>query len=84
MLGDSDFVERVMQAANESMERKSKLISKGYDLDKLAKRVAQIYSIEPNLIFRPGKQPIKVKARSLFSYWPSGNWAIQWPTDPAT
>jgi hypothetical protein len=38
-------------------------------LEKLAERVAQIYSIEPDQIFRPGKQPTKVKARSLFSYW---------------
>jgi hypothetical protein len=69
MLGDSDFVERVMHAANESMERKSELRSKGYDLEKLAMRVAQICSIEPDQIFKLGKQPIKVKARSLFSYW---------------
>jgi hypothetical protein len=40
-----------------------------YDLEKLAERVGRIFSIEPEQIFQPGKQPIKVKARSLFSYW---------------
>ncbi len=32
-------------------------------------RVAEIISIKPAEIFQPGKQPIKVKARSLFCYW---------------
>ncbi|MEJ2639815.1 MAG: hypothetical protein P8010_09585 [Desulfosarcinaceae bacterium] len=40
-----------------------------YDLDTLAERVARIFSIEPEQIFQPGKQPTRVKARSLFSYW---------------
>ncbi len=69
LLGDSDFVERVLKAAEESWERKYDLKAKGYDLDKLAERVAAIYSIDPEEIFRPGKQPVKVKARSLFAYW---------------
>lgn len=69
MLGDSDFVDLVMKVANESLERKTELRSKGYDLDKLANQVAQIYSIEPDQIYQPGKQPTKVKARGLFSYW---------------
>jgi putative transposase len=69
LLGDSDFVERVLQAAEEAFEQKYELKAKGYDLDKLAERVARIFSIEPAQIFQPGKQPTKVKARSLFSYW---------------
>ena len=32
-------------------------------------RVAEIFFIKPAEIFLPGKQPIKVKARSLFCYW---------------
>jgi len=31
--------------------------------------VAEIFSIKPEEIFQPGKQPVKVKARSLFCYW---------------
>jgi hypothetical protein len=30
---------------------------------------ADIFSIKPEEIFQPGKQPVKVKARSLFCYW---------------
>jgi putative transposase len=69
VLGDSDFVERVLKAADESLERKYQLKSQGYDIDKLADRVAEIFTIKPGEIFQPGKQPVKVKARSLFSYW---------------
>ena len=69
VLGDSDFVERVLKAADESLERKYQLKSQGYNIDKLTDRVAEIFSINPEEIFQPGKQPVKVKARSLFCYW---------------
>lgn len=69
VLGDSDFVERVLRAADEALERKYDLKSKGYNIDKLSDRVAKIFSINPEDIFQPGKQPVKVKARSLFCYW---------------
>jgi len=69
VLGDSDFVERVLKAADEFLERKYQLKSQGYDIDKLADRVAEIFSIKPEEIFQPGKQPVKVKARSLLCYW---------------
>ncbi|MBW1834060.1 MAG: hypothetical protein JRG74_08890 [Deltaproteobacteria bacterium] len=69
MLGDSDFVERVLMAAVEALERKYELKSKGYNIDKLSDRVAKIFSINPEDIFKLGKQPVKVKARSLFCYW---------------
>lgn len=69
LLGDSGFVERVLQAAGESLERTYDLKAKGYDLDKLAERVARLHSMKPEQIFQPGKQPARVKARSLFCYW---------------
>jgi len=69
VLGDSDFVERVLEIANESLERKYRLKSQGYDMDKLAHRVTAIYPIKAEEIFQPGKQGLKVKARSLFCYW---------------
>ena len=69
ILGDSDFVERVLKAADESFERKYQLKSQGYDINTLADRVAEIFSIKPEEIFQPGKQPTKVKARSLLCHW---------------
>jgi hypothetical protein len=69
VLGNSDFVERVLKAADESLERKYQHKSQGYNMDKLTDRVAEIFSIKPEQIFQPGKQPVKVKATSLFCYW---------------
>ena len=41
----------------------------GYDLDRVAARVAEIYGIEVDDIFLKGKQQKRVKARSLFCFW---------------
>ena len=35
ILGDGDFVEQVLSAAEEQMEKRYRLRAKGYDLDKL-------------------------------------------------
>ncbi len=69
MLGDSDFVERVLKTAEESLERRYRLISEGYDIHTLAEKVGEIFSMKPKEIFQPGKQPTRVKARSLLCYW---------------
>ncbi len=69
VLGDSDFVEKVLKEADETLERKYKLLSEGFDIDRLADRAAAIFSIKPDEIFQPGKQPVKVKARSLLCHW---------------
>jgi len=41
----------------------------GYDLDRIAERVAEIYGMETREIMSRGKQPRKVKARSLLCFW---------------
>jgi putative transposase len=57
-----------LKAADGSLERKYCLASEGYDLNRLAERVAEIFSVKPEEIFQPGKQPIRVKARSLLCH----------------
>ena len=69
ILGDGDFVERVLSAADEQLERKYRFKSKGYDLHNLTLRVADIFSIKPSEVLKPGKQPDRVKARSLLCFW---------------
>jgi len=69
ILGDSEFVEAVLSHADEKYERHYELKRRGYDLDRTAKRVAEIYGIKPREIFSKGKQQRKVKARSLFCFW---------------
>jgi hypothetical protein len=76
ILGDSDFVTEVLKAADESLHRRYALKAKGWDLDRLAEKTAQIYGIEATHLYTPGKQPAKVKARSLFCYWATAELGI--------
>jgi len=69
ILGESDFVADVLTQANEKFERKYELKRLGYDLGRVAARVAEIYGIEVDDIFLKEKQQIRVKARSLFCFW---------------
>jgi len=69
ILGDSGFVETVLGEAQEVCERKLELKRRGYDLERIAKRVAEIFEMEEKDVFSMGRQQRKVKARSLLCYW---------------
>jgi hypothetical protein len=69
ILGDSDFVEQVLEGAQESFERQYILKSEGYNFDAVLRRAAELLNIELEEILRPNKQPRTVKARSLVCYW---------------
>lgn len=69
ILGDSNFVELVLKTQNENMERRYELQAQGWDFEKIISRVAEIFNIEANLILIAGKQPQRVKSRSLVCYW---------------
>lgn len=69
ILGDSDFVDTVLQDAAEKMERKYCLKAKGYDFNTLVERVSGIFKIEVKQILSPSKQSERVMARSVLSYW---------------
>lgn len=69
ILGDSDFVEAVLAQAEEDMERKYRFRAKGYDLDYVIEKAADEFDIPPEQIIEPGKQPLRVRARSVAAYW---------------
>ena len=69
ILGDSGFVEDLLSQADEAYERRYELKRLGYDGDRIAKRVAEIYDMDPREFLSKGKQPLKVRARSLFCFW---------------
>ena len=69
ILGSGDFVERVLSEAQEQMERKYALGAQGYDLDKIAARVADLMGLEAFEIWAPGRERRRVQARSLLCYW---------------
>ncbi|MDF1590869.1 MAG: transposase [Desulfobacterales bacterium] len=69
ILGDSDFVESVLDKAEEKMVRKYRLADRGYDFDTAVHRTAELFEMSAGEILLPGKQPNRVKARSLLCFW---------------
>ena len=69
ILGDGDFVEKVLNEARESLERKYTLEAQGYDFDWMVKHVAKLLDIEPKDVLVRGKYKQSVKARGLLCYW---------------
>ena len=69
ILGDGEFVEKVLAQAKEAFERKYRLKVKGIHIDRIAARVAEIVGIDPAEVWATGKQHKVVQARSLLCYW---------------
>ncbi len=69
ILGDSDFVEEVLKKAAEKRERHYQLEAEGFTVNQVAKRVASILHIKREHVWKKGKHPQTVKARSLLCYW---------------
>jgi REP element-mobilizing transposase RayT len=69
ILGDSAFVNRILAEANEKLDRRYELRSRGYDLAKIEKRVTEIFGIDPAAIYSKGRRHLQVQARSLFCHW---------------
>jgi len=69
ILGESDFVEEVLAEQKEQFEQRYWLEAEGYDIERVVARVATLLMIEPAEIWKPGNQPLRVKARSLTCYW---------------
>ncbi len=69
ILGDSDFVESVLGQADEHYKRQCEMRRRGYGLEKVSERVAEVYGIKREDFWRPGRQPQRVSARSLFWFW---------------
>ena len=69
MLGDGDFVGRVLASAEETMEIRYALESRGLDLDRVAYRVSEVLGVKQEEVWAEGKYRRIVVARSLLCYW---------------
>jgi REP element-mobilizing transposase RayT len=69
ILGDGDFVEDVLRSAEESMEKRYALRARGFDLEKVARRVAKVMRMKEKDVWARGRYPRMVEARSLLCYW---------------
>ena len=69
ILGDSDFVEAVLKGVEESLERTHQYRQEGFGFDEVMQLVADIYKLDVREIVTPGKQPLRVQARSVLCFW---------------
>jgi REP element-mobilizing transposase RayT len=69
ILGDSDFVESILEQANERLEHKYRLKVSGRNIDDIADKVATVMNLPVDMVFERSRRPAVVKARSLFCYW---------------
>ncbi len=76
ILGDSDFVLTVLSEANEQFERRYALKRLGYNMPRVAAKVADIFFIDPDEIYKKGRQKPRPEARALFCYWCSNDLGI--------
>ncbi len=69
ILGDGDFVGRVLASAEETKEKCYALRSGGFDLGSVAARVSEVLGVKPEEVWAEGKYRRIVGARSLLCYW---------------
>ena len=53
----------------EKLGRYYEIKSQGHTIEKVAKRVLEIFGIEKDVIYSKGRRKIQVAARSLLCYW---------------
>jgi REP element-mobilizing transposase RayT len=69
ILGQGDFVESVLKAAQENLDRRSRIRALGYDFDWLVDRVLGLFGLTLKELLTGGKQRRTVQARSVLCYW---------------
>jgi putative transposase len=69
ILGDGEFVRRVLASAEEAMEKHYALSARGVDLAFIACRVSEVMGLKPEEVWGKGKYRGIVEARSLLCYW---------------
>lgn len=69
VLGDSDFVDTVLKAAGEALDRKYRLIAEGRRFEDVVSRVCEIYKLSRRELLSWSKQRKRATARSVLAYW---------------
>jgi REP element-mobilizing transposase RayT len=69
ILGESEFVLRVLALAEEELKRSEQIRRRGVNLDGVARQAAAAFGLEPDSLLHPGQIRSVVAARSVFCYW---------------
>ena len=67
--GLGDFVETVLKAARENLNRKSRTQALGYDFELLVNRVTGLFGLSFKELATGGKRRRTIQARSVLCYW---------------
>jgi REP element-mobilizing transposase RayT len=76
ILGDSDFVKKVLAQAKENFERKHQLRSEGVSFEDVVSRVADLLDVSAEQVLATGKYKKTVAARSLLCFWATSELGI--------
>ncbi|NQT23420.1 MAG: transposase [Candidatus Omnitrophica bacterium] len=69
ILGDSEFVLRMLKEADEKLDRYYELKQRGYNLQSVEERVCKIFDLSAAGIYSKSREKAKTQARGLFCYW---------------
>jgi putative transposase len=69
ILGSGEFVEETLARAEESLERRYRLRARGYDFERVVKRVGEVTGMDPAGVLSPGKYKRLQAGRSLLCFW---------------
>ncbi len=69
ILGESAFVQSILEQADQKMVRSQALKQKGVDLKQIAAKAAGVFDIEPDEIFVKSRIQKRADARGLFCFW---------------
>ncbi len=69
ILGDSSFVMAILADAEQKLERRLAMKQAGIDIETVEKRVARLFSLVPDEIYRQGRDRRMSQARSVFCFW---------------
>ena len=69
ILGDSGFISRILTEANEELDRRYMLRSKGFNISAVEKRVVEIFGIEKRELYSGSRKQNISEARSVFCCW---------------
>jgi putative transposase len=69
ILGDEEFIQEALRRAKEAMIKREKYKRAGWSLDRLAKKVCQIMSVQAEDLQKKGRQNRISYAKGLLAYW---------------
>jgi putative transposase len=69
LLGDSDFVDTVLKAADEKLDRKYRIQAEGWNFEAVVSRVCDLFKLTGSEVLSVSKQRKRAVARSVLAYW---------------